>query len=29
LALPYDNYVKGKDVTTPALAAPISSKGTN
>ncbi len=29
LALPYDNYVKGKDVTSPALTAPISSKGTN
>lgn len=29
LALPYDNYVKGKDVTSPALSAPISSKGTN
>lgn len=29
LALPYDNYIKGKDVASPALAAPISSKGTN
>ena len=29
LTLPYENYVKGKDVTSPALTAPISSKGSN